>query len=115
MRARLERIAAAALLFAAIGPAAAIAESAAPPAVGVLVDTEQGDVSCYLQLRVAGGTVETVHADFELCPADDLIGEKVRLVYETTPVQAASCEGDPDCARTDLVPLAVSIEEVNEQ
>ena len=86
----------------------------APPTVGVLEKMEDGDRSCYLHLRTKGSTVEIVHADFDLCNDEFLIGARVAVTYEPTNVIAASCEGDPECQHTERVMLAVSIERTSD-
>lgn len=98
-------------MLAATAVAPAFAEP--PPASGQLLRMEAGDVSCYLHLRTALGSVEIVHADFELCDLTSLIGERVAMRYKAANVLAASCEGDVDCGRSDRVMLAVSMTRAN--
>ena len=93
-------------LLAAHAPA--LAEEATPE-TGVLNALENGDVSCYLALTPPGGEEIYVSADFALCERQDLIGSKVSLRYEEARVLAASCEGDMDCGKTDIIQLAVEM------
>lgn len=64
-----------------------------------------GDRGCYLQIRDVAGRPRTELAAFDLCEQPKLAGQRVRLVYETAPVMAASCQGDPACTRSDTVRL----------
>jgi hypothetical protein len=48
-------------------------------------------------------------AEFILCEASALVGQRVRLTYATIPVPAASCEGDPACTETEDVQVAQSM------
>jgi hypothetical protein len=53
--------------------------------------------------------VSTQYADFEICE-QDLVGQRVELIYEAANIQAASCEGDPDCRQTEEVMLIVEVQ-----
>ncbi|MEM6947075.1 MAG: hypothetical protein AAF486_03195 [Pseudomonadota bacterium] len=67
-----------------------------------VVSVEQGDVSCYVE--AASG--EVWQADFDACdPA--IAGTRQIARVEQRPVQSAACEGDPDCALTEMAALIV--------
>jgi hypothetical protein len=81
---------------------------------GTLVSIEQGDIACYVTIE-NGGTSETMDGDFELCPgggrdASGKIGKQVTLTTEKSSVQAASCQGDPECTATETVDLVTRID-----
>lgn len=93
------------------------APTPAPHAVasddGTLLKLEHGDRACYVTLRRASGDT-TVPGDFELCPggtydAAPLVGQRVRIATKTDQLQAASCQGNPDCADSETVDLVVAI------
>lgn len=80
---------------------------------GTLGKLEPGDRACYVTLRQAGGDV-IKPGDFELCPkgtydATALVGQRVRIATKKAPIQAASCQGNPDCADSETVDLVIAI------
>ena len=82
--------------------------------VATLISVESGDAACYLNVRDAEGTEEALAADFELCPggtsdASRLVGRKVVLERRPERVMADSCEGDPECEKTETVELVVEV------
>lgn len=77
--------------------------------VGTVLDLQSGDISCHMELRDDKGVKFTESADFDICTQKPSIkGKRVRLAYKLARVQAASCQGDPDCKKSDTVPLVVS-------
>jgi len=93
---------------------AAAAPAAAPADAVTLVSLEAGDRACYVTMRKPDNTQFSLEGSFELCEsgADDataLIGRAVTYSTEKGEVLAASCEGNMDCGRTDVVDLVVRI------
>lgn len=72
----------------------------------------QGDTACYVTLENARGKRSEEMASFELCEQTRLIGQRVRLKRERSAVMAASCQGDPECRKTQTVNLIVKAEKV---
>lgn len=75
---------------------------------------ENGDRACYVVLETDAGE-QSIEGSFELCAggssdATGLIGKRVLYKTERANVQAASCEGNPDCQDSDLVDLVISVE-----
>lgn len=104
-------------VLALIGCGGKAAAPAAPaPAAGpagTLKELQNGDRACYVVVDTAAGE-QSIEGDFELCPgaskdASALIGQRVTWTTEKAKVQAASCEGNPDCADSDEVDLIVTI------
>lgn len=74
---------------------------------------ENGDRACYVVVESAAGE-QSIEGSFELCAggpqdASALIGQRVTYTTERANVQAAACEGDPDCGQSDEVDLVISI------
>lgn len=98
----------------AIGSGGAAAAPANPPnPTGTLKSLENGDRACYVHLTTATGDVAYEGA-FELCAggsqdATGMIGKQVRAVTKLDSVQAASCQGNPECSASDSVNLIVSL------
>jgi hypothetical protein len=87
---------------------------AADPPIAILDELQNGDTSCLVVLRI-GGRTEAIDGDFELCPggprdASALLGKPVTYTTRPAHVQAASCEGNPDCAASEEVELVVTLE-----
>ncbi len=104
---------------AAAAPAAAPqAAAGSPDSTGAEVVTirglTDGDRACYVDLEGTGVARSPQEASFALCERKELVGRRVRLSRMRTWVLAASCEGDPECARRDTVDLIVSAEPVPE-
>ena len=104
-------------VLALIGCGGKAAAPAAPaPAAGpagTLKELQNGDRACYVVVDVDGAE-QSIEGDFELGPgaskdASALIGQRVTWTTEKAKVQAASCEGNPDCADSDEVDLIVTI------
>jgi hypothetical protein len=96
----------------AVGLALAGCQRETPPAV-TLRALDVGDRACYVVVAADGGT-QSLEGDFDLCPggaqeASALIGQRVLLTQRKERVQAASCQGDPECDRFDEVDLVVAI------
>lgn len=82
--------------------------------VVVLKRLTSGDRGCYPEFQGADGKDFTIVGDFELCPgggrdATPLIGKKVTYSTEKAKVLAASCQGDMDCGKSDVVDLVSTI------
>lgn len=71
-----------------------------------------GDRACYIELDDAEEVASDEMASFELCERQDLIGKRVHLRRKPTPVMADSCEGNPECTKTETVNLIVAAEVV---
>lgn len=87
----------------------ALALPPAEPSSGVLRSLQNGDRACYAEVEDSRGARHSLEAAFELCARTDLIGRRVQLVRRTARVLAASCQGDPDCGRSDVVELIVEL------
>lgn len=80
------------------------------PREAVLTAAVDGDRACYLSVE---DQTEPLLASFDVCAeAEALIGQRVRLTFETAQVQALSCQGDPSCPDTETVRLVVGVEPV---
>lgn len=94
-------------------PTATPESATAIPTEAKLVGLELGDRACYVHLEVAGAPIST-EGDFELClagknDATRLVGRTVIITTEKANVLAASCQGDVDCGKSDVVELIVSL------
>lgn len=69
-----------------------------------------GDRACYLEVEDGAGTSREEMASFELCERTDLVGKRVRLLFEKAQVQAQSCQGNPDCTDSETVDLVHGVE-----
>ena len=73
---------------------------------GTLLNTENGDVACYLTLRDKRGAEFMELGDFDICfQKPSPIGKLVQLEYGVDNVIAESCQGNPDCGKSDRVAL----------
>ena len=75
---------------------------------------EPGDRACYVTVTPPDGKPVTLPGDFDLCPggttdATPLIGTVVRYATRHDKIQAASCQGNPDCTDSDSVDLVITI------
>ncbi|MDI1287778.1 MAG: hypothetical protein PSV46_25565 [Reyranella sp.] len=102
-------------LFLALLPLAASAQDTVTVggekkrAFGTPIQFANGDISCVITLKDDRGATFTEAADFELCAQEkSLKGKRVALTYKASRVQAASCQGDPNCKKSDLVALIVA-------
>ncbi len=80
-----------------------------PNPTGLLTALENGDRACYVHLTTATGDV-SYEGSFELCAggprdATALIGKPVQATTKVESIQAASCEGNPDCTASETVNL----------
>ncbi len=70
-----------------------------------------GDIACYVTITDPRGERRDEMADFEICEREGaLVGQRVRLRYETAQVAAYSCQGDPECTDYRQVQLIVAAE-----
>lgn len=79
----------------------------------VLEGLELGDRACYVQLATDAGSTSR-EGDFELCPgaardASKLVGKRVVYTAERANVLAASCAGDVDCGKSDVVDIITTL------
>lgn len=78
-------------------------------AFGTPIKFVNGDTACFITLKDDKGTTFDEPADFDLCAQEKALrGKRVALTYRVSRVQAASCQGDPDCKRTETVILVVA-------
>lgn len=78
-------------------------------AFGTPTALQNGDIACYVTLKDDRGATFNESADFELCAQEkSLKGKRMALTYKATRVQAASCQGDPDCKKSDTIVLIVA-------
>ncbi|MDX2220751.1 MAG: hypothetical protein SF172_17155 [Burkholderiales bacterium] len=79
-------------------------------AFGTVVDMNTGDIACYIGFKDDKGVDFFESADFEFCEnPKKYVGKRFALTYKLSKVQAASCQGDPDCKKSDIVPLIVGM------
>lgn len=97
-------------------PATTVNGEGATPAgpVVTLEDLQHGDRACYVVVDAGTAEAQSIEGDFELCAggsrdATALIGKRVTYTTEKAKVQAASCQGDPDCTDSDEVDLVMTI------
>ncbi|MEP0899165.1 hypothetical protein NC979_01220 [Leptolyngbya subtilissima AS-A7] len=83
------------------------------PAIGTVQSLNVGDRACYVEVVNDEGETFTEFADFEICE-QNLVGEQVRFTYEMGDIQAASCQGDPECADTETVMLITQAQVISE-
>ena len=108
-RARATAVAAPDTTEAARQPSAARADSTMGE-VATVRGLTGGDRACYMDLETGGEVKGQQEAAFDLCGRRELVGKQVRVERRRSWVLAASCEGDPECARRDTVDLIVSAE-----
>ncbi len=68
---------------------------------GIVLGATFGDRACILSLTDSEEVVETF-ATFEACE-DVLVGQRYAFTYDTINIQAASCQGNPECGETEQV------------
>lgn len=88
------------------------ASAASLPEVGVVRELAAGDRGCYVTFEDAEGRRSDAVASYELCERTELVGQRVQLRRERTPILAMSCEGDQECVRRDTVDLIVAAEKL---
>jgi hypothetical protein len=111
-QARATAVAAPDTTAAARPPAPVAAADSAMGEVATVRALTGGDRACYMDLESGGAVKEGQEAAFALCERQELVGKRVRVERRRAWVLAASCEGDPECARRDTVDLIVSAEPV---
>lgn len=78
-------------------------------AFGTPIKFVNGDTACFLTLKDDKGATFDEPADFDLCTHEKALkGKRVALTYRASRVQAASCQGDPNCKRSETVVLIVA-------
>lgn len=77
---------------------------------GMPVSFQTGDTACLITFEDDRGRPFSELADFELCAQEKaLMGKRLALTYRATRVQSPSCQGDPDCKKSDTVILVVAV------
>lgn|GEM_PF-538797 len=78
-------------------------------AFGTPTEFQNGDAACYVTLKDDRGATFEELADFDLCAMEkSLKGKRLALTYKTARVMAASCQGNPDCKKSETVVLIAS-------
>lgn len=78
-------------------------------AFGTPTAFQNGDTACYVTLKDDRGTTFDELADFDLCAMEKTLkGKRLALTYKTARVMAASCQGNPDCKKSETVVLIAS-------
>jgi hypothetical protein len=78
-------------------------------AFGTPTAFQNGDTACYVTLKDDRGAAFDELADFDLCAMEkSLKGKRLALTYKTARVMAASCQGNPDCKKSETVVLIAS-------
>jgi hypothetical protein len=73
---------------------------------GVVTALHNGDVACLVMLKDDKGVEFAEAADFEICSRNpSLLGKRVSLKYQVANVMSASCQGDPDCKKSERIAL----------
>jgi len=80
---------------------------------GIIQNMVQGDVACYVDITDIYGIQHNEMASFDVCNQHRLINKNVKLHYQKSNVLAASCYGNPDCGRSDVVYLIDYVEEIS--
>ncbi|AIE76058.1 hypothetical protein [Synechocystis sp. PCC 6714] len=76
------------------------------PSTAIVQSLTAGDRACYVELIDNKGNISTEYADFDICE-QDLVGKRVKLTYEAGNIQAASCQGNPECTASERVMLII--------
>lgn len=85
-------------------------QSAPRPERGTLLSAHAGDVACYLEIRDEAGKSQSWMADFALCEAAEArIGRRFALTWKAGNVLHPSCQGNPDCRRSQRVMLITGL------
>lgn len=73
---------------------------------GIVTALHNGDVACLVMLKGDDGVEFAEAADFGICSqTPSLVGKRVSLKYQVANVMASSCQGDPDCKKSDRIAL----------
>jgi hypothetical protein len=83
--------------------------AAQQPTTGTIRRLNVGDRACYVDVVNDQGEQTTEFANFEICE-QNLVGQRVQLTYESDNIQAASCQGNPECAETETVMLITQVQ-----
>ena len=83
------------------------------PAIGTVQSLNMGDRACYVEVVNDQGEQFTEFANFEICE-QNLVGKRVQFTYELDNIQAASCQGNPDCPDTERVMLITQAQVMSE-
>ncbi len=83
------------------------------PTLGTVQRLNVGDRACYIEVADDQGEIFTEFADFEICE-QNLVGQRVQFTYEMGDIQAASCQGNPECADTETVMLITQAQVIPE-
>ncbi|TAJ85378.1 MAG: hypothetical protein EPO10_13730 [Reyranella sp.] len=79
-------------------------------AFGTAIGFRNGDTACFVTLKDDRGITFDEPADFDLCAMEkSLKGKRLALTYKTARVMAASCQGNPDCKKSDTIILIASV------
>ncbi len=109
------------LLTAMLTPALAFAQAGATVKVGketknvfgTIVNMQDGDIACLLEMKDDKGREFFESADFDICQKrKTLMGKRVALTYKMSKVMAESCQGDVNCKKSDIVALVTSVKVV---
>ena len=75
---------------------------------GIVTELVNADTACNMMLKDEKGTEFMESADFDICfQKPSLIGKRVSLKYRMANVMAESCQGNPDCKKSDRIALVV--------
>lgn len=78
-------------------------------AFGTVVRLENADTACNMYMKDDSGRNFSEAADFDIChQKPSLVGKRVALKYGVAKVLAASCQGNPDCRKSDTIVLVQS-------
>lgn len=78
-------------------------------AFGTPTAFQNGDTACFVTLKDDQGVTFDEPADFDLCAMEkSLKGKRLALTYKTARVLTASCQGNPDCKKSDTIVLIAS-------
>lgn len=82
-------------------------------AFGTPVSFQNGDTSCLIIFEDDRGRPFHEPAVFELCAQEkSLKGKRLALTYKATRVQSPTCQGDPDCRKSEMVVMVVAVKPV---
>lgn len=87
--------------------------NAQEPTMGTIQSLTAGDRACYVELIDDQGQLSTQFASFEICE-QDLVGQRVQFTYTSGNIQAASCQGNPECNETETVMLITQVDAISE-
>jgi len=80
------------------------------PAQGTVMDLNMGDATCGITLKTDDGKESFEQSDYSFCTdPKKYVGKRVALTYKIEKVQAESCQGRPECTKSDLIPIVVGM------